>query len=219
MVAIMNQDFEIPGYCEVYLAAYPTGGYTGATLDLKIKNAYELFYTDGEARNSIKLTGQWANLDANGMSIKLKAGVVETDPQGGSKHPIAFQNLDADLEGIFYDCDVQHMADILSATSGEIITTASGVGKAGRKTLLVGSQKLLKKYAVMVRTVSLIEGEYDHWLFPRVVFSVDTDFKFSKKDPQACKFKITGLYDQTFLSPDNNSAVMAFKDVADTAAA
>lgn len=213
-IATINQNFEIPGYAQVFLVAYPVSGYTGASQDEKIEAAYELFYTDGTIRKGVTKVSEFANLNENGLGCKFKALTVETNPNGGSKHPIAFQNFEAELEGTFYDVDVNHLKDIFSAGSGAVKTTTAATGTAGRSTLLVGGQKRLTKYAMLVRLQSGngVAGEFDHYLFPRIVFDVDSDFKFTKKDALEMKFKATALYDNTFIDPDTQAPVLCFID-------
>jgi hypothetical protein len=217
-LATINANYEQAGKSQFYLAAYPSGGYTGANLAAKITNAYTKFYTDGSQRYT-PLTSQYFNALADGFSIKMKMNTVEVDLNNESKRPSFIQDFSGTLEASFQDVDVDHLKDLFSAASGDVISTAAASGIAGRDTLTVGNQTLLTKYCLMVRTpsgnaIARTGGsgyEFDHFLFPKVVCDFDADFKFSKKETVSGKVKFTLLYDQTIVDLAGNP-IMAIKD-------
>lgn len=219
-IATINSNFEMPGICNVYLLPYPTGSYTGADQAAKIKTLYELIYPDGDIRKGTTKASDYFNLTADGLSCKLKSNAVEVDPMLGSKHPSFYQDFSAELEGSFIDVDVNHFKDIISAGSGAIVTHDAATGSAARSTLLIGGQKKINKYALFIRLQSGngYTGEFDHYVFPRVVFDLDTDLKFEKKSTLECKFKITALYDSTFIDTTTGMPILGFMDTVTGAA-
>lgn len=219
-LATINQNFEKIGKVELFLAEYPVAGYTGATLTDKIENVYELFYSDGTARKALKAgTYVWGNINEGGVALKFKGNTVENDTMLGSKHPVGYSSFSAELEGSINDVDANHMKDIISALSGSVLTTTAATGIAGRTTIMIGGQQALKKYALLLRSVNpSITGEFDNYLFPRVVMDLDSDLKFEKGKVLELKFKITALYDQTFLDPDTGLPAIGFMDTVTAAA-
>lgn len=217
-IATINSSFEQAGKSQFYLAAYPVGGYTGANLAAKVTNAYTKFYTDGSARYT-PLTAQYFNALADGFALKMKMNTVEVDLNNESKRPSFIQDFSGTLEASFQDVDVDHLKDLFSAGSGDVISTAAATGIAGRDTLAIGNQVLLTKYALMIRTPSgnalaRTGGsgyEFDHFLFPKVVCDFDADFKFSKKETVSGKVKFTLLYDQSLVDLAGN-AIIGLKD-------
>jgi len=217
-LATINSTFEQAGKSQFYLVAYPTGGYTGANLAAKITNLYTQFYTDGTARYA-PTASQYLNALSDGFNFKLKMNTIEVDLNNESKRPSFIQDFSGTVEATFQDVDVNHLKDILSAASGDVISTAAATGIAGRDTLTMGNQILLTKYALMVRTpsgnsITRTGGsgyEFDHFIFPKVVVDMDADFKLSKKEVVSAKVKFTTLYDQTLVDLAGN-AIMGFKD-------
>jgi len=215
----INAGFEKTGKGNLYLAAAPTTDPGGSTTILAtITGYYAKFYADGTTRKT--LTGgvlPWANLDSSGLNVKIKQNTVEVDPNNGSKHPIGIIDTEMSGEITFLDCDPAHLADAFSCTAAELQAFAAASGKAGRKTVLLGGQSILLKYTALYRMPSLITGEYDHWLFPRIVISPDIDLKLSKKDAISCKLRFTAQPDIYALNADGFGE-MAFADVADAVA-
>ncbi len=217
-LATINSSFEQAGKSQFYLVAYPGSGYTGANLAAKITSLYGNFYTDGTQRYTPSAT-QYLNALAEGFTFKLKMNTVEVDLNNESKRPSFIQDFSGTVETTFQDVDVNHLKDMISAASGDLVTTAAATGIAGRDTLSIGNQILLAKYALMIRTpsgnaITRTGGsgyEFDHFIFPKVVVDFDTDFKLTKKETVSCKVKFTTLYDQTLVDAAGNP-VMGFKD-------
>lgn len=219
-LANINTNYTIPGYAQLYLAEYPVAGYTGDTTADKVDAAYELFYTDGAARKALK-TGvyEWGFLSGDGLSVKIKGEPVKVKANGMGEYPIAYANFSAELEGAIFDCNSAHVKDMFGVESGDIITTAAASGIAGRETLLIGGQKLIKTYVAMARLQSPVTGEFEHYFFPRVKMSAE-DVELAMKDAEVIKmkFKLTAFADSAFPSAVTGAPNVLFVDNVKSAA-
>jgi len=219
----INDTFEVPGAgVQAFLFGYPSGGYTGGTLALKLANIMTNIYTDGTKLTPLTAS-QWAAFDSNGLQVAAKGVAIEVEKLTGPKHPIGFACFEADITGTFIDVDQAHMRDITSATTGEELTVAAGTGQYGYKSTLVGSQKNIRQFGMILRVPSVVVTTgtvvaYDHYVFPKVVCVPELDIKFSKKDPLSAKVKFTALTDSTIVSPDSAQPVLYIHMVANGAA-
>ena len=191
----VNGSLERTGKGQLYLVSAPVAD-PGASIALRITGYFNLFYAAGTMKGTPTVS-PWCNMDASGLSIKAKQNTVEYDPNDGSKHPVGIIDCDMSGEFTFADVDPAHLADAFSCTTEEIITIAASTGKGARSQALLGGQSVFNKLTAMYRMPSGlgIAGEYDHFLFPRVIISPDADLKLSKKDMVTVKLKFTALND------------------------
>ncbi len=192
----INRSFERSGRGDLFIVAYPTAD-PGTDIPTRITGYFANFYTDGAACKALKAgMNPWANLSAEGLKVKCKQNPVEFDPNNGPKHPVGIQDTDIGAEFAFADVDPAHLADAFSTTPEELIAQAAATAKAGRSRVVLGGQSQFNKYLVMYRMPSvLVPGEFDHYLFLRTIFVVETDFDLNKKSPMVCKLKLQCLPD------------------------
>ncbi|MBS1729849.1 MAG: hypothetical protein JSS67_03625 [Bacteroidetes bacterium] len=219
-LATINAPFERTGRGQLYLAAYPSAD-PGATTSLvdEVEGFFGIFYTDGLERKTLKAgVKPWANIDSNGLKVKVKQNVVEYNPNAGSKHPVAIEDTAVSAEITFADVDPAHLADAMSLSAAELLAQAAAVGKAGRAVAILGGQTNLNKYVAMYRMPSILTpGEYDHYLFPRITFNVDAEFDLSKAKVLTCKLMMAAQPDLYIINADGFGE-MAFADIANAPA-
>ena len=186
-----------------------------------IEGFFQEFYGDPKQRRVLRVDsyGQpWGNIDANGLSCKVKQNGVEYDANNAPKVPIGVADTAVTAEITFADVDPNHLADVLSATLNQKVTIAPSTGKAGRMSVSIGGSNVLLNYTAMYRMPSvLFPGEFDHFLYLRPVIVVDTDLKLSKKDTVTCKIKITCLPDKWLINPDTGTPELAVAEIANAA--
>ena len=186
-----------------------------------IEGFFQEYYTDPKARKVLRSDAQgipWGNLDANGLSVKIKQNPVEFDANNAPKVPIGIQDTSVTAEITFADVDPNHLADVLSATLNQKVTIAPSVGKAGRMSVSIGGSNILNNYTGMYRMASVLyPGEFDHYLFLRPVIIVDTDLKLSKKDTVTCKIKLTCQPDKWIYNLDSGTPELAVAEIANAA--
>lgn len=216
----INRSFERGGRGQLFLKAYPAAN-PGATSSLTdvVKGFFGLFYADGDARKTLSGgVNPYCNLDASGLSVKFKQETIDVDPNNGPKHAIAIKETSCEAEINFYDVDPAHLADAFNLKAEELLTIAASVGKAGKVTALIGGQSVLNRLVALYRMPSPdFPGEYDHYLFPRVVIAPDTDIKLSKKDAIALKLKLSCQPDLYLINSDGFSEI-AMADISNAAA-
>lgn len=186
-----------------------------------IEGFFQEYYADPKARKTLRgdANGQpWGNIDANGLSCKVKQNAVEYDANNAPKVPVGIQDTSITAEITFADVDPLHLADVLSATLNQKVTIAPSTGKAGRMSVSIGGSNVLTNYTAMYRMPSvLFPGEFDHWLYLRPVIVVDTDLKLSKKETVTCKVKLTCLPDKWLINPDTGTPELAVAEFANAA--
>lgn len=217
-LASINRNIERTGRGEFYLAPYPTAD-PGTDAASRLTAFFALFYADGAACKTLKAgVTPWANLTSDGLKVKVKQNVVEVDPNNGPKHTIGVQDTDMSGEMGFIDVDPAHLADAFGCSVDELIAQAAATGKAGRSRVLLGGQTNLVKYVGLYRMPSaLVPGEFDNYLFLRILFTVDTEFDFNKKSAVNCKMKFEALPD-CYLVNANGLPEQAVYDMATEAA-
>jgi hypothetical protein len=212
-----NVNYERHGRGRLFLVARPTAD-PGSDHVTRVHGYKALVYAAGDTGVALK-NGvlEYANLTAEGFSIKSKQNVVEVDPNNGSKHPIGITDTEIDLEFEFLDVDPAHVADMFSLTAAELVAVAAASGKAGRKFALVGGQSILNQVVACYQLPSLIAGQFDNYLFPRVVLYGDADIKLSKGNAISMKVKGKAIPDTYLVNADGFGECMVV-DVADAAA-
>ena len=203
-----------PGH--LFLAPAPTAD-PGASNTARLTAMYQYFYTAGDTRKALTAS-PWCNLSAEGVKVKVKENTVENETNETGKHTVARQDIEADLEWTFFDVDVNHLADALGASADEIITRAAASGKAARKELLVGGQRVLQKYTLMYKTPSLnYAGEFDNFLFFRCIISVDWELMLNKKDVLKVTLKASLLPDPYIVNSNGFPEMFALDEVTGAA--
>ena len=214
----INRLFERPGRVEVFLALAPTvdplaspTGVAATDNPLRLIEVYKLFYADGTARKALKAgVKPYANIDADGVSSKVKANPVEVDPNSGSKHTIGYSDFETSIEFPILDLDVAHWSDILGARAEDLVSTAAATGVAGRSTVLFGAQKVPTKVVALLRMPSvLVPGEYDNKLFFRAAMTVDAEEKFQKKNATNAKITLSCQNDVFMVDSDGTGHIGA----------
>ena len=212
----INRLFERPGRVEVFLALAPTvdplttpTGVAATDNPLRLIEYYKYFYSDGSARKALKAgVVPWANIDSDGVTVKIKATPIKVDPNSGSEHTIGFADFPSSLEFPILDFDAAHFADLIGARAEDKITTAPAAGVAGRLSVLFGATKLPTKVVALCRMPSiLVPGEYDHKLFFRAALEVDSEEKFQKKSPVSTKVMLTCQNDVFMVDSDGTGQV------------
>lgn len=214
----VNRLFERPGRVEVFLALAPTVDPlttpTGvATTDnpLRLIEFYKLFYADGSARKALKGgVVPYANIDSDGVTAKVKANPIETDPQNGSKHTIGISDFETTIEFPILDFDAAHFADLIGARAEDKVSTAAASGIAGRLSVLFGAQKVPTRVVALLRMPSvLVPGEYDNKLFFRSTMMVDAEEKLQKKNAVNAKVMLSCQNDVFMVDSDGTGHIGA----------
>jgi len=195
----VNRSFEKIGRGEFYLAAQPASTVFSACVTQTdyIKKYMELFYTTGTG-DTLKVlaagTKVYAALTAEGIKVKLKANTIEVDPNSGPKHVIGIQDTEVTFELGIIDLTPQKLAELAGCSAEELITQAAATGKAARSQVLIGGQSILTSYVGLYRMPStLVPGEFDHILMPKLQWTLETDLDLNKKSPLTAKVKGTAL--------------------------
>lgn len=197
---------------QLYIVAAPAS-FVGSTLTAKLKELFDLFYSDGDSRKTLIATSPWGALNADGLKGKLKQEPVKYDPIDGPPTTVSFQHLEASAEAMIHDLTAEKLQDILSGTTNAQVAIASGVGKAARKTNAHGGEAYPTVYSFLYRYPSRqFAGEYDHVLIPFGVIEVDGEYELSKKGLRAMKVKITAESSANLVNPDNGRLVYWIED-------
>lgn len=196
----LNQSRVVAGPAQVYLAAYPTGGYTGSTDAAKVTALKALFYSDS-ATDACKtlIPSVYADLDASGVELKFKQTSIEYDPNLGGKYKAANGPAELAITWAFKDIDANKIIDAFSAVAGDAFTTTSGTGIAGRKTVMIGRQGAPLKVAILVRYPSAIAGEFENIYVPCAVMDPSWDLKLDKKNVAVAKVTANAITDMSLL--------------------
>jgi hypothetical protein len=209
---------KISGVAQVYLAAHPSGGYTGADDTAKMKTLKALFFSDSATDACKVVTASiYSDIDASGVDVKIKQAPIEYDPNAGSKYKAANGPSECTVTWSFKDLDANKLVDAFSAVAGDIITTTAGSGIAGRKTVYVGRQGTALEVAIMIRFPSEYAGEFRHIFIPYATMSPDWEIKLDKKSLAVVKCVATAICDWSLLGSNAIPPVALIDEV--TAAA
>jgi hypothetical protein len=203
VVGTLNQSFKIVGPAQVYLVAYPSGGYTGASDALKVTNLKSQFFSDAATdADRVLIPSPWADLDATGVDIEMKSTPIQFDPNNGSKYTMAYGPASCTVSFTFHDADANHMIDSFSALSSDTFTTSAGASIAGRKTVILGRQSAPLQVAMLIRYPSGIisptgVNEYANIYIPNATLNPDFKLKIDKKSAVTCSVKAEVINEQT----------------------
>ena len=223
-LSTVNRSFEKIGRGEFYLAALPAASVFSscATQADYVKKYFEQFYTTGTGDTLKALTAgvkPYASLTSDGLKVKVKQNPIDSDPNSGPKHTVGIQDTEITFEMGIIDLTPQKLAELASCSTEELIAQAAATGKAGRSQVMVGGQSILTPYVGMYRMPStLVPGEFDHILMPRINVVLDTDFDFNKKSVLSCKVKGTCLQEAYGLVNAAGFPEQMIYDIANAAA-
>jgi len=201
VLGTLNQSKRISGPGQVYLVAYPTGGYTGGTDALKVTALKALFFSDSATDACrVLIPSIYSDIDASGIEVKLKQGSVEFDPNAGSKYKTSNAPSEVTVTWAYKDLDANKIIDAFSAVAGDTFTTAAAAGVAGRKTVILGRQSAPLYCAILIRYPSEIVSaggvaEFRNIYIPYATVTPDWTIKIDKKSVSVCKVAATGICD------------------------
>jgi hypothetical protein len=215
----INGNFERHGRGDLFLAPYPAADPGTGTLASTVDGYYGLFYQDPVAKKVLKAgVKPWCNLDGDGIEFTVKEESIESNPNRGLKHKIPVGIDEAGLKLTFLDVDAPHLVDALGLPASQLIAVAAAAGKAGRKIAVMGGSRSTAKYVAMYRMASaMVDGEFDHYLFPRVMSIADATIKLGKKEQVKFGMTLTILDDLYALAADG-TGVIGWADTADAPA-
>lgn len=200
----INANYERMGRGNLYIVARPSSD-PGVDSTARVHGYKALFYAVGDTGVALKSgVKAYANLTADGLSIKSKQNMIEFEPNNGPKHPVGVADTEIDLEFEFADVDAAHVADVFNLSASELIAIAAASGKAGRSFALVGGQSSVTAVSVCYQMPSvLVPGQFDNEIFPRVILSGDSELKLGKKSGTVTlKVKGSALPDTYLLNAD-----------------
>lgn len=199
--AILNDNAIQAAGGQVYLALSPKT-VVGTTTEAIIKELFEIFLVDGDARSALKPTVfPWAIPDNNGFKAKIEQKAIKVNPNPGSERTIGYEDTGYSAELTIYDVDVDHLRDLISALPEQVLSLDASDTQAGRKTLMGGGQRNPIHYALLYRFASAeVPGEFRHVLIPRCTLSADGDQEKSKS--KAIQSKVTIGAENFNLLPD-----------------
>lgn len=178
-----------PGY--LYLLASPTT-MVGVTTAAQVKELFAYFLADGDIRLALKGgVTPWATVNKDGYKYKPSAKKLTVEPNVGSDYVGSYESIDFTAEFTVYEADVQHMKDVMSATTAQVPQIVASATQAGRDTLIGGGQRYPTDYMLLYRYPSKqVSGEYRHVLIPAANFDLDLDIERSKGKLGELKLKI-----------------------------
>lgn len=215
----------LTGPAQVYLAAYPEGGYTGATDEDRIKAVKALFFTDAasDACRVLKVS-PYSDLDATGVECKVKQDSIEFDPNLGAKYKLANGPIEASFTWSFKDLDANKLIDMFSAVADDTFTTEAGPTIAGRKTVILGRNSQPLFVAVLLRYPSEKQSpggvqEFRNVYLPFASITPDWTLKIDKKSAAVCKVTATAIGDMSLIGGGAYPPSILMDDVTDAATA
>jgi hypothetical protein len=197
----------------LYLLPTPTTVVATTTPGI-VKELFENFYVDGDIRQVLKPTSKpWARLDANGFKAKIEQKPIKVNPNDGPEFICNYEDIGYTAESMLLDVDADKLADILSAVSGQILTTVKSATQAGRTTILGGGQTNLNRYIALYRFESRqAPGEFRNVLIPACTLLADGDTEYSKTKARTLKVKITAEASELLLDPITGKGVVWIED-------
>lgn len=199
VLGTLNQSRTFSGPATVYLAAYPSAGYTGASDAAKVTALKALFFSDS-ATDACKtlIPSAYCELDASGVDLKFKQNPIEFDPNVGGKYKAANGPTELAVSWAFKDVDANKIIDAFSAIAGDTFTTSASTGVAGRKTVMIGRQGAPLKVAILIRVPSnAFPGEFEHIYVPMATLAPDWEIKLDKKSVAVCKLTANAINDMS----------------------
>jgi len=203
MAAKQNITREQSGVGQLYIIDYPSGGFTGASYtDIRDAIVSNFLAADtGKLKTGLV---PYAVLDASGLETKTTEELLKFDPLIGPERVIGTISYGIEAEFTFIDNDIDHFKDAFSSTPSQSKVVEASAGKIGYTVAAFGGTTKKKAFTLAYLTSSDVTGTFEALIIPRVKFSVDTDLKFSKKNPQTMKLKVTGEPVLNFINPDTN---------------
>jgi len=219
VVGTLNQSKKIVGPAQVYLVAYPTGGYTGASDAVRVTNVKSLFYSDAATdADRVLIPSIYSDIDAAGIEVKVKQDKVEYDPNMGGKYKVANSVSEVSVTWAYKDLDANKIIDAFSALTGDTFTTTAATGVAGRKTVMLGRQSVPLYVAMLIRYPSEIVSagavqEYRNIYIPYATITPDWTLKIDKKSAATVKMTAEAICDMTLIGSGPMPPVALTDDV------
>lgn len=214
VLGTLNQSKKIAGPGQVYIVAHPSAGYTGATDTLRMASVKALFFSDSATDACrVLIPSAYSDISAVGIEVKLKTAPIEFDPNAGGKYKAANGPTECSVTWDFKDADANKILDAFSAVAGDLVTTASGTGIAGRKTVFIGRQGAPLEVAILVRYPSEFAGEFRNIFIPYATMNPEWDLKIDKKSIAIVKCVATAINDWTLLGTNAMPPVALIDDV------
>jgi len=219
VLGTLNQSKRIVGPAQVYLAAYPAGGYVGGSDALKVTALKALFFSDSATdADRVLIPSAYSDIDATGIEIKIKQNAVEFDPNIGSKYKVANAPSEATITWSYKDIDANKLIDAFSAVAGDTFTTTAATGVAGRKTIILGRQSTPLFVAILIRYPSEIISaggvpEYRNVYIPYATLTPDLTLKIDKKNASVLKVVATAICDMSLIGSNPMPPIALTDDV------
>ena len=205
VLGVLNQSRVIAGPAQVYLAAYPVGGYVGATDAIKVTALKALFFSDSATDACrVLIPTAYSELDASGVNLKFKQPPIKFSPNLGGDYKAANGPSELTVEWTFKDVDANKIIDAFSAVAGDAFTTVAGIGIGGRKTVMIGRQGIPLKLAMLIRYPSTIISaagvvEFENIYVPMVNMEPNWDVKLDRKNVAVVKVLATAITDLSLM--------------------
>ena len=205
---------------QAFFMPYPTDPPTATDPAGIVEEYFGHFYVDPLVRVALKPGVQpWAYINAEGLIMDPKFKALDFAQAVGLRINVGKYLDTYDGEMNIGDVPVEKFAEILSATSREVIesstTTQAGVGIL-KKGVLLGTQPFNAHYMMVYRFPSvdesgfLIPGAWDHLLVPRVTFRSDPKLAFTQTKAQEYKVVVCAESDLYLVSPDSGLYAAAY---------
>ena len=211
--AVFNRKAIQAGPGKLYLVATPASvvATTPATI---IKELLENFLVSGDIRLALKAgVQQWPVMDKSGFKAKVDQKPVMSEDCENPPEVIGYSDIGYTATAIVQDLDAAKLADILSASGGQIITTAASSTQAGRTTVLGGGQRQANLYTALYRFESRqVPGEFRHILIPATTLAFDGDAEYTKDKPTARTVKFNAQPSGLLFDPITGRDVIWVED-------
>lgn len=217
-IATINKSLKRSGKGELFVFERPTTIPAGATIAQKLSALLvSVMYEDAKLTTLKAGVNAFANITANGFSTKVKQTPLEFESNTDSKETIAIIDTDITGEFEFADINPAHIATVMNANQSELISVAAASGSAGREQVGLGAEMYLTPYVLVYKMPSaLFAGQFDHYVYTKATWTVDTDLKNSKKEVSTIKVMFSCQGDEYFQAA-NGLYLKAFADMATVA--
>jgi hypothetical protein len=214
-LALANKNWKNSAIGDFFLFPYPA-------VDPGISNAARLvafmamICADGTARRDLKAgVTPYGTMDEEGANFKVKNQTQEFTYNDGSPKEKTYTGVEeATVDFQIYEADPGHWADVWGCQPADLIAIAASTGKAARQAVLLGTPNNNTKYVAIFRSrSSLVPGEFDYYLWPRVSFGGDPDIKLSRKNKLQLKITMNVL-GCLYLKATDGSPVFGVPEIA-----
>lgn len=218
VVGSYNQAKVVKGPGQVYLVAYPSGGYTGGTDALKVTNVKSQFFTDSATdADRVLIPTAYSEIDANGINPKLKQAKIEFGSQYG-KYKVANGPSEFTCTWSYKDIDANKIIDAFSAVAGDTFTTTAAAGVAGRKSVLLGRQSVPLFCAALIHYPSQTTSagsvvEWQNIYVPYCTITPEWDIKIASNGVATVKMELVAIPDMSLQGTQAYPPIAIWDDV------